>query len=265
MVCCTYIAYVFWGSTVQGFSRCIIKMMWTVTCSVACTISGGGWSASGVEQPKLVSSSINKRQLTPSSKQPEATMLGYRAMLSFWSCRSLIHKGFTYVDGRWHAFAKYRIMQNTRLDGLIEIVCPFGSTNHFLELVLDTLIDSSEGDVYAALLSFSQQKVRLAVMLESQKLNPAEISVATVRIYILYNYDATHQNVFCHEMLVLNVHFYLVQRSSWEILLPWPLWKLSWQPWHHTLIYHRTTFASSRTSRQARTEDLPSFSCLLLW
>lgn len=50
MLCCII------GLLSQHCSGLIISIIWTVTFSVACTISGGGWSASGVEQPKLVSS-----------------------------------------------------------------------------------------------------------------------------------------------------------------------------------------------------------------
>lgn len=56
-----------------------------------------------------------------------------------------------------------------------------------------------------------------------------------------------------------------MQQSSWETSLLWPLWRPLCQPWHRTLTLHLTTFALSRTSRQARTEGLPLYSYLLLW
>lgn len=74
-----------------------------------------------------------------------------------------------------------------------------------------------------------------------------------------------HQNIPIHGKLFLNIDICPMQQSSWEIFLLWRPWKPSWQPWHHMPIFHPTTFASSRTSRQARTGALPLYSCPLLW
>lgn len=113
---------------------------------------------------------------------------------------------------------------------------------------------------------FSQQRANPVTILESLKPNPVESSVETVRFLfcIMRLFIWTKKRV-----ISLHLFIYLllscVQQSSWETSLLWPLWRPSCQPWHRTLTLHLTTFALSKTSRQARTEGLPLYSYLLLW
>ncbi len=67
-----------------------IKTLWPVACSVAFTISGGGWSASGVAQLKWVSSSRSRKPLCPPIRRVQSnTVMSLELFLFFFLLRCL--------------------------------------------------------------------------------------------------------------------------------------------------------------------------------